>query len=153
MNTINFESAKFQKDLRSKMFPFAPTLPNFPSFLMLESTKCAEITRWSILKSILTAKKVPYNILEGENKNHYYFGLKELLVEKSFPYSLKSLELTKADKELLAAKKKEYVTLMKCLMIIENIFGLVKAKKWKETMATVNLLHETLGQTKVNIDL
>lgn len=150
MNTINFEAAKFQSDLRNKVFPYVPTLPNFNSFLLLEVPKCSEIARWSLLKTIVTQRKIPYNVLEGESKNYYYRELKDLLVTKSSAYNLKSLELSEPNKMLLAQKKKEYIALSQSLIIVENILELIVAKKWKETLATVSLLHEKLGQIKMN---
>ena len=149
MNSINFEAAKFQSDLRNKVFPYVPTLPNFNGFLLLEVPKCSEIARWNLLKTIVTQRKVPYNVLEGETKNYYYRELKEIIVSKSSAYNLKSLELTESNKVLLAQKKKEYVALTQSLIIIENILELIVAKKWKETLATISLLHEKLGHIKV----
>lgn len=150
MNSANFETAKFQGDLRNKMFPYVPLLPAFNSFLLLETPKCSEIARWNLLKTIVVQKKIPYNILEGETKNYYYQELKELIVSKSSAYNLKSLELSDPNKTLLAQKKKEYMTLVQALAIIENIFELIIAKKWKETLATISLLHEKLVQIKMN---
>jgi len=153
MNTHIFEASKFQKELQSKKFPFIPSIPNFTSFLLLETPKCSEIARWNSLKTVLTNYKVPYNVLEGEKKNYYYHELKELLVMKTSVYNLKSLELGDTEKELLAQKKKEYLILIQCLAILENAFELINAKKWRETMATVSFLHEKLGQIKVNSPL
>lgn len=128
-----------------------PSIPSFNSFLLFESPKCTEIARWNTLKTILHAKNVPYNILEGEKRNYYYHEIKDLLVETRSVYSLKSLELSEANKELMVQKRKEYVVLAQCMTIFENTFELVIAKKWRETMANIGLVHEKLNQIKVPI--
>jgi len=114
--------------------------------------RCAEIVRWNTLKAILMEEKVPYKILEGETNNFYYAEIKELLVNPKCHYALKSLELSDANKELLALKKREFVEIEKALAIIKTIFRLVMEKKWKEAMATVSLLHEKLSGLKKDKD-
>jgi len=149
MNSICFEAAKFQNELKSKPFPSVPSLSTFNSFLLLESQKCSDIARWNTLKTILKDKKVPYSILDGETTNYYYKELKELIVHSSSVYSLKSLELNEKQKQLLDSKQKEYLTLSKCMLILQAIFELIMDKKWKEALLTITVLHETVNQVKM----
>lgn len=120
----------------------------FNTFLLLDAPKCSEIARWNILRGILSYKKVPYDILNGENKNFYYTELKELVLSPSCHYALKSMELSEVNKKLLAEKKKEYIELNKCFVITKALFELILEKKWKEVMATISLLHNKL--VKIN---
>jgi hypothetical protein len=152
MNAISFEAAKFQNEVKTKPFPSIPALPNFNSFLLLESHKYSDIARWNTLKAILKEKKVPYNLLEGEVQNYYYKELKDLVVNGQSVYSLKSLELNEKQRASLDAKKKEYVILSSCMMILQTIFELINDKKWKEAMLTISLLHEKLNAVKVISD-
>jgi hypothetical protein len=149
MNAVSFEAAKFQNDIKTKPFPSIPSLPNFSSFLLLESHKYSDIARWNTLNAILKEKKVPYNVLEGEVQNYYYKELKDLLVNGQSVYTLKSLELNEKQKASLEAKRKEYATLTKCIIILQAVFELINEKKWKEAMLTLSHLHEKLSSLKV----
>lgn len=76
MNSVGFEAAKFQQDIKNNPFPFLPSLCSFNSFLYLDNQKTQDLCRWNTLKSILRNKKVPYNVMDGEIKNYYYKELK-----------------------------------------------------------------------------
>jgi len=152
MRTISAEASKIQAEIRGSIYPFIPTIVNFNTFLLHDMPRCAEIVRWNTLKAILMEEKVPYKILEGESNNFYYQELKELLVNPQCHYALKTMELSDANKELLATKKREFIEIEKALAIIKRIFGLINDKKWKETMATIGLLHEKLTNLKKDKD-
>ena len=143
MSTLNFDTAKFSSDMKTKVPPFIPVLPSFLSFLQLDP-KCSELSRWAALKAILIEKQVPYKVLEGETANFYYKELKDK-IQNSNVYNLKKLELDERSGVLLEAKRKEYIVLCKCISLIQGVCELIQAKKYSEAMMTVNLLHEKMN--------
>ncbi len=149
MNAVSFEAAKFQNEVKTKPFPSIPTLPNFNSFLLLESHKYSDISRWNTLKAILREKKVPYKVLEGDVQNYYYKELKDLLVNGQSVYTLKSLEINEKQRANLDMKKQEYAVLTQCMVILQAVLDMTMEKKWKEAMLTLALLHEKLNLVKV----
>jgi len=143
------EAVNIQEANKTLDFPYVPLLINFNTFLLSDVPKCSEIARWNLLKGILIYKKVPYDILEGENKNFYYTELKDLIVNNSCPYALKSMELSDVNKQLLENKRAEFIELNKCFMCVKEIFNLILCNQWKETLATINYLRSILSKLKV----
>lgn len=148
MNSLNFETAKFQNELKNKVFPSAPVLPGFNNYSFLEGARVSEVVRWNVLRGILQEKGIPYKILEGETNNYYYKELHNLITNMNI-YSLKSLSLSEKQQNVLDIKKQEYLVLSKCNLAIQKIFELVGEKKWKEALCAVNFLHEKLNSIKI----
>jgi len=151
MKLICHEAVNIHGEIKNKSFPYVPLFINFNTFLLSEVPKCSEITRWNVLHGILSYKKVPYDILQGESNNFYYTELKDLVVNNSCHYALKSMELSDVNKQLLIEKKVEFLELNKCFTIVKAIFELILNNKWKEAMATISFLHIKLNLLKVKI--
>lgn len=149
MKRSTSEANTYTSETKKAGFPSLPTLPTFNAFLMLDKNVSKEIARWNALNEILISSNVPYNVLEGDKDNFYYKQLEKLVLKKSCPYELSSLELSQKNAALYNSKKKEFIDYYKALVIFKRVFDLIMNRKWKEAILGVTLINDLLLNHKV----
>ena len=146
------EYQRYVKALKAYNPEGLPDLPSLPVFFRISTKEFGDkLSRFCVLNTLSQVHKLPYNILEGENKNYYYVKLRELIVSDFSDYQIDSLELSHSQKNLVYKTEKEYNLLKKYMQTLQEVFRYLKDDKWKEALATASFLDGILTQIEVDI--